>query len=154
MEITKRFQARHQEAMDGKLDWHNTAIGALALIILLDQFSRNIYRGKKEAFAADHKAQLYALDAINQGFDLTREKSERLWFYMPLMHAENLELQELSLRYISERIGNPLNIKFAKAHAEIISRFGRFPYRNKTLGRENTPEEKDYLKDNSASWGQ
>lgn len=140
--------------MQEKLDWQNSPHEALALIILLDQFSRNIYRKQKQAFATDSKAQKITLRAIEQGFDIEVPKENRIWFYMPLMHAENKELQELSLLYFRERVGNDKNTNAAEDHAELIARFGRFPHRNGVLERKNTPEEDAFLAENQPSFGQ
>ena len=153
-QIRQRFGALHREALQNKLDWRHSPRGALALVILLDQFSRNIHRKQKQAFAADGMAQEITLQAIARGFDEEVSKEERVWFYMPLMHAENKEYQALSVRYFRERVGDEKNIKFAEEHAELIARFGRFPYRNAVLERKNTPEEESFLKENKSSWGQ
>ena len=153
-QIRERFSTLHQEALQGQLDWQHSPHGALALVILLDQFSRNIYREQEQAFAADGMAQEITLQAIAQEFDMEVSKEERVWFYMPLMHAENEEHQALSVRYFHERVGDETNIKFAEEHADIIARFGRFPHRNAVLGRQNTPEEEAFLAENPSGWGQ
>lgn len=153
-EITKHFGTLRQQALKDDLVWEKTAPSALGLIILLDQFSRNIYRKQKQAFEADIKTQNITLYAIDQGFDMQTPKEERMWFYMPLMHAENEKLQRLSVSYFRKRVGNELNIKYAEDHAEIIFRFGRFPHRNAILERKNTAEEIEYLKEANSSYGQ
>ncbi len=156
-EIKTRFHALHQDAADGQLDdWCDKAETALALVIILDQFSRNIYRGEAGAFACDEKAREIARRSIAQGFDLDYDGPDRIWFYTPFEHSESVEDQALSVRYFTERTTtSPSNLKFIEDHAQIIERFGRFPHRNAILGRANTAPEDAYLAENkNVGWGQ
>ena len=143
--VGERFGARLQQAKQGGLDaWTRTPHGRLALIVLLDQFSRHIFRGKADAFAQDSKAQKLAVEGIRAGEDLPLTAVERQFFYMPLMHAEDAKLQALSVEKFSD-LKNESALDFAKWHRSIIERFGRFPYRNATLGRASTTEEAVFL---------
>lgn len=153
-QIKKRFSALYEAAGSGACDdWEQTPRGALALVIVLDQFSRNINRGSAAAFAQDDKAREAARRAIAHGFDMQLVESERRWFYMPFMHSEDIEDQRLSVRFFEERLNDPESAAFAKEHFEVISLFGRFPHRNAVLKRTNTAEENEYLK-TSTGWGQ
>lgn len=144
-EIADRFGALHKAAAAGRCDdWAQAAPGALALIIVLDQFSRNIHRGTVEAFANDAKALGLAEKALERGFDQQVEKTLRGFFYLPFMHAEDMAAQQRSVA-LFEVLGGEESLKFAKIHADIISRFGRFPHRNKALGRPMLAEEQEYL---------
>src|SRR5690606_38388285 len=132
----------HAQAASGKLDgWVSDAQGALALILVLDQFSRNLWRNDHRAFAQDAKALALADEAVRRHFDVETPVTARKWFYMPYMHAEDLAAQERGLVYFAERLDDPETMKFAVDHADIIRRFGRFPHRNAVLGRETTPQE-------------
>jgi len=143
--IHDRFYETHSLAHEGKLDhWTQTADGTLALIIVLDQFSRNLFRNSPKAFAQDAQALAIAKAAIAEGFDNQCRKDLRLFFYLPFEHSENLSDQILSVQYISKIL--PTNeLHAVHEHHEIIERFGRFPHRNGVLGRETTPEEQAYL---------
>lgn len=150
--VRGRFGALVEEAASDKLDhWAGSAEGARALIILLDQFTRNIYRGTAKAFVADEKAREIARNAIASGFDEGLNRHERNFMYLPLEHSEDLKDQEDCCRLIAS-IGSEGYLKFARSHRDIIARFGRFPHRNKILGRINTPEEEEYLKDPAAGF--
>jgi len=121
--------------------------GALAYIIVLDQFSRNIFRGSKNSFASDRIAIAASKQSIKYGFDLKIDEPARQFFYMPLMHSENLYDQERCIRQIIEKLplsGNNL-LKHARAHREVIRSFGRFPSRNNPLGRKTTLFEQEYF---------
>lgn len=131
--------------------WRDEPETLLAAVILLDQFSRNIHRGTAEAFAADPLAQQLTLDAIDRGWDRGMPEEKRRFLYMPLMHAEDPELQALCLAKF-EAIGDETSLSYAREHAAAIRRFGRFPTRNPALGRESTPEERDYLDGSEVSW--
>lgn len=145
-EVGDRFGEAHQLAAEGKLDdLMQSQKGALALIIILDQFSRNIYRNQGQAFATDLQAQHYAEQALKHGFDKGLLTVERKFFYMPFMHAENLTLQEKSIELFI-KLGDPNTLKFALCHRDQIVRFGRFPRRNQALGRQSTPAEEECLK--------
>lgn len=150
--IKEEFEALVQQATAGHLDsWKETPKGALALIILLDQFPRNIYRGTRQAFATDEKAKDIALYAIAKGHDKTFNDDESCFTYLPLEHSEDLADQEKCVA-LFKALGNDFYLKFAIAHKKIIEDFGRFPHRNAILGRPNTPEEDEYLKDPDAGF--
>lgn len=154
-EISARFGSNVEAAVNGGLqDWEQPALNRLALVILLDQFTRNVFRGKGQAFAGDARAQQLVLEALAAGADLQLPWAGRLFLYMPLMHAEILALQdECVARFTRLQADAPDalkqrlqgNLDFAHQHRDIIARFGRFPYRNAALGRADTPEETDFL---------
>jgi uncharacterized protein (DUF924 family) len=142
-------QAKNNE-MD---DWATTSRGRLALIIVLDQFSRNIYRDSAVAFEADPKALQLTTDGIQQGLDQDLTLEQRSFFYLPLRHAEDLAMQELGLEKTRElNAAGYGSDKYALNHLELIQRFGRFPHRNHLLGRENTSEEERYLSEGNAGF--
>jgi uncharacterized protein (DUF924 family) len=144
-EIERRFGAVHAEACAGRLDrWSENAEGALALVIVLDQFSRNLNRNSHLAWAQDGKALGIAREAIRRRFDVEVPVMARSWFYMPFEHSEALATQMEGLPYFA-RLDDPELLKFAELHADIIRRFGRFPHRNAVLGRVSTPEEENFL---------
>ena len=144
-EIRERFLATHERAAAGRLaDWEKTAQGALALLLLLDQFPRNMFRKTPRAFATDAQALEVARRAIKAGFDLEVGNEMRSFFYLPFMHSEELADQELCLKLYRD-YGNEDGIKFAEIHLDAIRRFGRFPHRNEILGRESRADEIDYL---------
>jgi uncharacterized protein (DUF924 family) len=143
--LRQRFEAAHHGAARGDFaTWQVSAEGALALLLLLDQIPRNIYRGSAHAFAADGLAQEIALHAITEGYDAATPMPLRIFFYLPLEHAENLTLQTRCVA-LCEAAGNAEYTKFAVLHRDIIARFGRFPHRNAALGRVTTPEEQAFL---------
>jgi len=144
-EIRERFLATHEAAALGKLsDWEGNAEGALALMILLDQFPRNMFRGSARAFATDPLARAIAHRALKKGFDRDVVPGMRGFFYLPFQHSETLADQERSLAlYRAE--GNDNNMRYADIHADIIRKFGRFPHRNGALGRQTTTEEQAFL---------
>lgn len=143
--VSGRFAGLLERAKAGSLDhWADSAEGALALVILLDQMSRNIHRDEPEMFAADEKALMVARQAIERGFDRELPKHKRRWLYMPFMHSEDLADQERSVELFT-RAGLAESVSFAMDHAEIIRRFGRFPHRNAILGRRTSPEEAAFL---------
>ena len=144
-EIRERFLATHERAAAGRLaDWEKTAQGALALLLLLDQFPRNMFRKTPRAFATDAQAREVARRAIKAGFDLEAGDPMRSFFYLPFMHSEELADQELCLKLYRD-YGNEDGIKFAEIHLDAIRRFGRFTHRNEILGRESRADEIDYL---------
>lgn len=145
--IRARFGDLHTEAAEGTLDaWMETSEGALALIIVLDQFSRNLYRGRGEAFAQDEKARALARTAVERGHDTAVAPDRRAFFYMPFMHAEDLHDQDRCIELIKARLGEGSgNLPHAKWHRDVIEKFGRFPFRNAALGRETTLEEARFL---------
>jgi uncharacterized protein (DUF924 family) len=149
-ELRLRFGFLQSEAARGRLDaWQTRPKSALALILLLDQVSRNIYRGEPASFATDSRALAVARNTIAKGFDRGLLPVERWFVYMPFEHAEDMASQRESLRlFASLRSGadGKSNIEWAKRHYDIIARFGRFPHRNGILGRESTAEEIEFLK--------
>jgi uncharacterized protein (DUF924 family) len=143
-EIRRRFLKAHEAAASGKLtQWEASAEGALALLILLDQFPRNMFRGEARAFATDPLARAIASRAILNGFD-GAFPDMRGFFYLPFEHSENLADQERGLT-LYRAAGDEDGLKWAKLHADIIRRFGRFPHRNAVLGRVSTPDEQKFL---------
>ena len=149
-EIRERFGAMWDHAMEGALSlWLTYPSGALAYIVLTDQFSRNMWRGTAKAFASDRVAIAAAKAALSRDWDLRIDEPARQFFYLPLMHAECLPDQQRSVRLIQMRMPETgaSNLLHAKAHREVIRRFGRFPHRNEPLGRETTPSEGAFLED-------
>jgi uncharacterized protein (DUF924 family) len=143
-EIKRRFLATHEAAAAGRLtDWEQSAEGALALLILLDQFPRNMFRSEARAFATDPLARAVTSRAILNGFD-GAFPNLRGFFYLPFEHSENLADQERGLA-LYKAVGDEDGLKWAVLHADIIRRFGRFPHRNAVLGRVTTPEEQAFL---------
>ncbi len=145
--IRIRFLAAHEQAASGALwNWEETAEGALALLILLDQFPRNLFRGSAHAFATDAAAHNVADRAIARGFDQQTEGPLKQFFYLPMMHAESLADQERCLAAF-EQLGAGFedNVKYAHVHLDIIKRFGRFPHRNPVLGRISSAQEQVFL---------
>ena len=141
----RAFENEHHAAARRELaHWEHDAEGALALLILLDQIPRNIYRGSPHAFATDGMAQAVAQRALAQRFDAVTDSALRLFFYLPYEHAEDLALQEKAVRLV-ESLGDADFTRFAILHRDIIKRFGRFPHRNVILGRASTAEELAYL---------
>ena len=143
-EFRARFAAEHEAAASGGLDeWMNNAKGALALLILLDQYPRNSFRGSARMFATDGKALAVAKRAVELGFDTAVDPSLRSFFYLPFEHSEQLENQDRALQLFA-----PLGAeaqRYAIIHRDIIVRFGRFPHRNPLLGRATTKEEQQFL---------
>jgi len=148
--IRARFAETWRAGSEGAFaSWADTMRGALALIVLLDQFPRNMFRGSAAAFSTDGLAQIAAREAIARGFDVEAPVSVRSFFYLPLMHSEDLLDQQESVRLTRARLGEKhYSFPFALRHCEAITRFGRFPARNTALGRESTPEEIEFLKAN------
>ncbi len=145
-EIKRRFLAAHEAAAAGKLtDWEENAEGALALLLLLDQFPRNMFRGEVRAFITDPLARAVASRAILNGFD-GAFPDMRGFFYLPFVHSESLADQERGVT-LYKAAGDEHGMKWAEVHADIIRRFGRFPHRNAVLGRVTTPEERRFLDD-------
>lgn len=145
--IRARFESLWREARAGTLStWKATAEGTLALLIVLDQFPRNMFRGTAEAFASDEQARAVADRAIANKFDLKFELPLRHFFYMPFEHSENLADQERSVSLFAERVGKDhYTYPYAVEHRAEIVRFGRFPSRNNALGRISTVEEQAFL---------
>jgi uncharacterized protein (DUF924 family) len=150
--ITDRFGGwRDTVLATGAAGWRDDPDMMLAAIILLDQFSRNIHRGTPQAFAADGLAVDLTLAAIERGHDHALPPERRVFLYMPLMHAEDAEMQDLSVRMF-ETLGIEENAAFARDHRDVFRRFGRFPGRNAALGRETTPAEQAYLTETGGGW--
>ncbi len=143
-EIRRRFLATYEAAAAGALGWDDTPEGALALLIVLDQFPRNMFRGSARAFAADPLAREVATRAIARGFDQQIAVAERSFFYLPFEHSEALADQERCVA-LNRASGDADALKWAELHADIIRRFGRFPHRNAALGRATLPEEQAFL---------
>lgn len=151
-EVRELFGALREEVLASEAEgWRDTPDTILAAIIILDQFSRNIHRGTAEAFAADPLALTLTREALAKGWDKGLSKERAQFLYMPLMHAEDPAAQSLCLKYFEE-LGEPNNLEFARSHADVIARFGRFPSRNQALGRESTPVEQDYLSQPGVGW--
>lgn len=154
-EIKMRFGAQVVQAVGGALqDWEPQPASRLALVILLDQFTRNVFRTTGQAFAGDARAQQLVLQTLAQQEDRQLPWIGRVFIYMPLMHAEDPALQDECVARFSRLVADaPATLKqrlqghlaYARQHQDIIARFGRFPYRNAALGRTNTPEEEDFL---------
>jgi uncharacterized protein (DUF924 family) len=146
-EISRRFGALLEEGASGALEesWATNPRGALALIVLLDQFPRNMFRGDARAFATDGRAVSVACYALDRGWDMRIDPPERQFFYMPFMHSERLTDQDHCVRLMAERMEGSDNLLHARAHREIIRRFNRFPYRNDALGRTSTKAERDFM---------
>jgi uncharacterized protein (DUF924 family) len=162
--IEERFGALLAAAQRGELAaWEVSPRRRLALILLLDQFSRNVHRGTAAAFAQDVKALSLAISGMQFGADAALDPLERLFFYMPLMHAESLEVQEESVaayRRLLDEAAPELrghfesSLRYAEQHRDIIARFGRFPHRNQILGRNSTPAEIEWLTTAPEDFGQ
>jgi uncharacterized protein (DUF924 family) len=144
--IQSRFGHLHDQARFCELfQWRETARGSLAEIIVLDQFSRNIYRDKPESFSCDPLALALAQVAIANGFDFELSETERSFLYLPFMHSES-QLIHAQATKLYEALGNQGNIDFEQKHKVIIDRFGRYPHRNNILGRTSNEEEVEFLK--------
>lgn len=156
-EIRRHFLGATEAAARGEHDrWQPDREGALALVILLDQFPRNLFRGQAKAFSADPKAREVAGLALARGFDRERPPCERLFFYLPFEHGESLDDQQRSVDLFRQLPGSEpwfeKGLNAALKHQEIIRRFGRFPHRNAALGRETTPDEAEFLKQPGSSF--
>lgn len=148
-EIRDRFLKTWNDAMDGSKGlWLTYPTGTLAYIILTDQFVRNMFRDQARAFSSDRAAICAAKMAISRGWDMRVDEPARQFFYMPLMHSENLCDQDRCVRLMAKRMtgGGGQNLLHAKVHREIIRQFGRFPYRNQALDRKTTDAEAEFLK--------
>jgi len=155
--IRRHFLGAVDEAAQGRLDrLADDPEGALALMLLLDQFPRNLFRGTARAFAADPKARQMADAALSRGFDQMRSPIERTFFYLPFEHSENLADQERSVdlfrRLAQDDPSREGALDYAVRHFDIIKRFGRFPHRNLALGRETTEDEAEFLKQPNSSF--
>ncbi|MDO6727264.1 DUF924 family protein [Cognatishimia sp. 1_MG-2023] len=146
--VRTKFEPTWRKAMQGGLgQWLTYASGSLAYVILMDQFSRNMFREDAKSFASDRRALAAAKSAIKNRWDMKIDEPARMFFYMPLMHSENLCDQDRCVRLIKERLpqGGENQLLHARAHRAVIRQFGRFPTRNATLGRRSTEVEQTYL---------
>ncbi len=154
--IIDRFAATLTAATAGQLDaWANTPRGRLALVIVLDQFPHHIHRDQPQAFATDPQSLALSLAALESGEDRKLAPIERVFLYLPLEHAESIEMQERSVS-LYEQLANEAAaderalfdnfLDYARKHLDVVARFGRFPHRNEILGRPSTPEELEFLK--------
>jgi len=155
-EIATRFGAAVESALaEGHADWAATPEGALALMLLLDQFPRNLFRNQAKAFAGDARARTVARQAVDRGFDIALPPVMRLFFYMPFEHSEALADQDLAHLLFSaldkQMPGHDL-AHWSDKHRVIVARFGRFPHRNAALGRQSSPEEIEFLKQPGSSF--
>ncbi len=156
-DIARRFGALVEQALQGGLgDWESAPHRRLALVILLDQFTRNVYRHQAQAFAGDRRAQRLVQDALGRGWENPLPLAGKVFLFMPLMHAEDPALQDQCVRCFETLLTHAPperqqdlqgNLDFARQHRDIIARFGRFPYRNQVLGRADTQEEREFLRD-------
>jgi len=151
--ISEKYEALWRKARKGRLGvWKDSAEACLALIILFDQFPLNMFRGKPESFATEARSIQLTLHAIEQAYGKEIPQSQLSFMYMPLMHSESMQHQNLSVE-IFKQAGLNDNVRFAKHHRNIIEQFGRFPHRNAILGRESTQAEIDYLNSERAFKG-
>ena len=143
----RQFLGTYEAAARGDLaEWEIEPRGALALLILLDQFPRNMFRGTRRVYATDPTALLAADRAIEKGYDRQVSPELRRFFYLPFMHSEELPEQERSVT-LNQDLGDPEIAQWARHHRDIVARFGRFPHRNAILGRDTTPEEAKFLEE-------
>ena len=155
-EIRDRFEEVYEEAVAGELEaWKEEAQSCLALIVVLDQFPRNMFRGDARTYAADGLALAAARHAVERAYDRELPPFQRMFVYLPFEHSENLENQRFSVdlfRRLSEEIGSEDLMVYAVQHLRIVERFGRFPHRNEVLGRRTTPDEAEFLKEPGSSF--
>lgn len=149
-QIRERFGSLHTSALRGDIDaWHTEPLPALARLIVLDQFSRNLHRNSAQAFAGDAPALMAAKDIVVRGWDRGYAPVQRWFAYLPFEHAEDIAMQRESLRLFAglahDAPAEADTVEWAQKHHDVVQRFGRFPHRNATLGRVSTPEELDYL---------
>jgi uncharacterized protein (DUF924 family) len=155
-EVRSRFLETYQKAVSGKLDfWQEFPLSCLALIIASDQFPRNMFRNKPQAFASDDRALQAAKYAVDRNFDKELLPVQRWFIYCPFEHSENLQDQQQCVELFTTLKDDPDSesaIDYAYRHLRVIERFGRFPHRNKILNRQNTPEEEEFLKQPGSSF--
>ena len=150
--IRERFRELHETLREQVPEsWRNSARGCLAAVIVLDQFSRNMYRGTSRAFTADGAALSLAKEALVRGFDRDLSIDERKFLYLPFEHSESPADQARSIELFAT-LGSELDLDYARRHKEIIDRFGRFPHRNAATGRISTPEEIEFIKESGSSF--
>lgn len=151
-QIRDRFGEIHRRAVLGELfAWRKRPEGRLAEILILDQFSRNMYRDKPQAFTSDPQALVLAQEAIAVGADQALTPTERTFIYLPFMHSESLVIHKVAVE-LFEQNGIANNLEFELKHKMVIERFGRYPHRNQILGRESTPDELAYLAEPGAGF--
>lgn len=155
--IAEKFREVYEQATSGKLDaWQQEPLGCLGLIIVLDQFSRNMFRDTPQAFATDAKALSVAQQSVNREFDRALDPLQRIFVYLPFEHSENREHQAQSVALFRQLHADAPELfdvlDYALRHQVVIERFGRFPHRNRILGRESTPEEIEFLKQPGSSF--
>jgi uncharacterized protein (DUF924 family) len=163
-EITERYLGLHEQAAAGQLSaWENDPYGRLALILLLDQFPRNMFRKTARAFATDARALELTQFGVRKAVDAELDPPERIFFYLPMEHAENSAMQKMCLLMLGSLRNEVLPewkpyvqqaYDFALQHQRIIQQFGRFPHRNAVLGRQSTPDEIAWLESSGLNWGQ
>lgn len=150
--VTQRFLAIHQQAIAGELvEWRRTSLGRLAEIIVLDQFSRNMFRDTPNAFASDSLALILAQEAVNVGADKALTPTQRSFLYMPFMHSESIIIHEHAVELFNQPQMQH-NLDFEIRHKDIIEQFGRYPHRNEILGRQSTPQEIAFLMEPGSSF--
>ena len=150
-EIKIRFESVWEKAAEGEFNqWRDTADGSVALIVILDQLPLNMFRSDPKGFQTENMAVEVALNAINNGFDEELNDEKLLFLFMPLMHSENIDHQNLQV-YLFDKYN--FNLEFSKHHRDLVKKFGRFPHRNEILGRMSTMEELDYLLSDNAFKG-
>jgi uncharacterized protein (DUF924 family) len=150
-EIKLRFESVWEKAAEGEYSqWRETADGSVALIVILDQLPLNMFRSDPKGFQTENMAVEVALNAINNGFDEELNDEKLLFLFMPLMHSENIDHQNLQV-YLFDKYN--FNLEFSKHHRDLVKKFGRFPHRNEILGRMSTMEELDYLLSDNAFKG-
>ena len=150
-EIKIRFESVWEKAAEGEYSqWRKTADGSVALIVILDQLPLNMFRSDPKGFQTENMAVEVALNAINNGFDEELNDEKLLFLFMPLMHSENIDHQNLQV-YLFDKYN--FNLEFSKHHRDLVKKFGRFPHRNEILGRMSTMEELDYLLSDNAFKG-
>jgi len=152
-EILGKFEQIWVDAAQGNLiAWRSTPLGSLALVLIFDQFPLNMFRGEAKSFQTESDAIMVAREAINNNFDTQLSKQQLAFLFMPFMHSEQLEDQDMAVELFRQ---NDLksNLKFAEHHRVIVKKFGRFPHRNGILGRESTKEEQEYLQSKGAFKG-
>ena len=151
-EIRQRFESLHTEILNGEHeDWRETPAGAFAYVVVLDQFSRNMFRGDARAYGSDHRALAASREALARGDDGALSRDERTFLYMPLMHSEEVTDQERGVALFRAN-GEGKGLRAIERHRDVIRRFGRFPHRNALLGRPSTAEELAFLKEPGSSF--
>ena len=157
MLIKDKFLKDYEMASSNEYDdWQDTPMGTLALIILLDQFSRNMFRDDKKAFEQDTKARLIVSDAVHAGFLAGMDQSQRFFMLLPLIHSEEILDHEMAYFLLNKYLRDHPNLvdikKFWQNHTKAIRQFHRYPHRNKVLGRDSTEQEIEFLKEPNSSW--